>query len=67
VLKNLLFLKSVDVLIIRSFAFFHKSIETTIFDQPKKISSSKDRNCIFDEFLKLYLQNLFEENLKIVL
>jgi len=67
VLKNILFWKSVDVLITRFFAFFHNSIETTILTNEKKISNAKDRNYIFGEFLKLYIQNSFEENLKIIL
>jgi len=67
VLKNLLFGEIVDVLITRSFSFFHKSIETTILTNQKKNSNAKDRNCIFGEFLMLYLQNSFEENLKIIL
>jgi len=67
VLKNLLFGESVGVLITRSYVLFYKSIETTIFTNKKKISNAKDRICIFDEFLKLYLQNSFEENLKIIL
>jgi len=67
VLINLLFGGSVDVLIIRSFAFFHKLIETTILTQSKNISNAKDRNCIFGEILKLNLQNSFEENPKIIL
>jgi len=67
VLKNLLFGKVlIDVLIARSYAFFYKSIETTILTN-EEISNAKDRNCIFGEFLKLNLQKSFEENLKIIL
>jgi len=65
VLKNLLFGESVSVLNTKSYAFFYKSIETTILTNQKN-SNAKDRNFIFGEFLKLYLQNSFEENLKIV-
>jgi len=67
VFKNLLFGESVDALITRSFVFFYKSIETTILTNQRKISNAKDRNCILGDFLKLYLQNSFEENLKIIL
>jgi len=66
VLKNLLFRGSVGVFITKSYAFFHKSMETTILTNQKN-SNAKYRNCIFDEFLKLYLQNSFEENLKRIL
>jgi len=66
VLKSLLFGESVGVHNTRSFSFFQKSIENTILTN-KRNSNAKDRNCIFDEILKLYLQNSFEENLKIVL
>jgi len=45
---------------------FHKTIELSISTN-KKNSNAKNKNNIFDEFLKLYLQNSFEENLKIVL
>jgi len=65
-LKNLLFEESVGVLITKSYAFFHKSIETTILTNEKN-SNDQDRNYIFGEFLKLNLQNSFEGNLKIVL
>jgi len=66
VLKNLLFGKSVGVLITRSYAFLYNSIETTILTNQKN-SNAKDQNYTFSEFLKLYLQILFKENLKIVL
>jgi len=53
VLKNLLFGESIGVLITRSYAYFHKSIETTILTNPKKNLDSKDRNCIFGEFFEV--------------
>jgi len=46
--------------------FFHKSMEITILTNKKNLIA-KDRNCIFGEFLKLYLQILFSKNLKTIL
>jgi len=63
--KNLLFGESVGVLYIESSAFIYKSMETTILTNQKN-SNAKDRNCICGEFLKVNLQNSFEENLKII-
>jgi len=37
------------------------------FEQLKKYSNVEDGNSTIGEFLKLYLQNSFEENLKIIL
>jgi len=45
-LKNLLFGEIIGILITKSYAFFHKSIETTILTN-KKNSNDKDRNDIF--------------------
>jgi len=65
-LKFLLFGESIDVFINKSYEFFHKAIKTAILTSQKS-SNAKDKNCIFGKFLKLYLQNSFEGNLKIVL
>ncbi len=65
-LKNLLFEDRIEIFMTTSYAFSYNSIETTILTNEKN-SSVKEGNCIFGEFLKLYLQNSFEENPKIIL